>query len=98
MTHANKLSTHTTAPTTQAGRTPAPLSRQDPANCIRVLAMDAVQHAFSYARALQESALSIWKGDNAYANKAQAVRLQRANCNSDAARAGYDPKLDRNAA
>lgn len=53
---------------------------------------------FSYARALQEPALSIWKGDNANAGKAQAVLLHRAKCNSDAARAGYDPKMDRNAA
>lgn len=47
VTHANKLSTRTMASTTQAGRTPAPLSRQDLANCIRVLAMDPVQHARS---------------------------------------------------
>lgn len=53
---------------------------------------------FSYARALQEPPLSIWKGDNANADKARAALLHRAKCNSDAARASYDPKMDRNAA
>jgi fructose-bisphosphate aldolase class I len=41
--------------------------------------------SFSYGRALQASALKAWSGDAANAAAAQAVFIQRAEANSQAA-------------
>ncbi len=41
--------------------------------------------SFSYGRALQQSALQAWKGDNANNPKAQAALLERSRANRDAA-------------
>ena len=45
--------------------------------------------SFSYGRALQQSALSAWKGDNANSPAAQQAFLERASANSRACAGTY---------
>ncbi|KNH08032.1 fructose-1,6-bisphosphate aldolase [Perkinsela sp. CCAP 1560/4] len=49
---------------------------------------------FSYARALQNSAIKAWQGKDQFANKGQAVLLHRARMNSNAARGIYRREED----
>lgn len=49
---------------------------------------------FSYARALQQPALEIWRGDPARAGEAQAAFAHRARLNGLASQGRYDPALE----
>ncbi len=49
---------------------------------------------FSFARAIQEPALEIWRGDNANASDAQQALLHRARCNRAARRGEYDVAIE----
>jgi len=51
--------------------------------------------AFSFARAIQQPALDIWRGADANVVPAQQALYHRAICNRDARRATYDLELDR---
>lgn len=53
---------------------------------------------FSYARALQQPALDIWRGEAANVDKAQAVLAHRARCNRAAARGCYEAAQDKQVA
>jgi len=46
--------------------------------------------AFSFARAIQQSALEIWQGQDSNAKAAQHALLYRAKCNSAARRGEYE--------
>ena len=50
--------------------------------------------AFSFARAIQQPALEIWRGDEANVSAAQQARSYRARCNRDARRGGYNAATD----
>jgi fructose-bisphosphate aldolase class I len=50
---------------------------------------------FSFARAIQQPALEIWKGDPANISAAQQALYHRARCNWAARRGEYDPALDK---
>ena len=50
--------------------------------------------AFSFARALQEPALEIWRGDSANVKAAQRALLHRAQCNRAARRGEYTPAME----
>ncbi len=49
--------------------------------------------AFSFARAIQQPALELWRGLDAQAPAAQQALLYRARCNSAARRGGYSPGM-----
>ena len=51
--------------------------------------------AFSFARAIQEPALSIWRGEEAQAPAAQRALYHRATCNRTARRGEYDSSMER---
>jgi fructose-bisphosphate aldolase class I len=51
--------------------------------------------AFSFARAIQEPALSIWRGEEAQAPTAQRALYHRATCNRTARRGEYDSSMER---
>jgi len=51
--------------------------------------------AFSYARAIQQPALEIWRGDEANVAAAQAALLHRARCNQAARRGEYTAAMER---
>jgi fructose-bisphosphate aldolase class I len=51
--------------------------------------------AFSFARAIQQPALEIWRGREAQVPAAQQALLHRARCNRAARRGEYDPRLER---
>ncbi|HXN32391.1 MAG TPA: class I fructose-bisphosphate aldolase [Polyangiaceae bacterium] len=51
--------------------------------------------AFSFARAIQEPALSIWRGEEAQVSAAQAALYHRATCNRAARRGEYDSSMER---
>ena len=53
--------------------------------------------AFSFARAIQEPALSIWRGEEAQVSAAQAALSHRAMCNLAARRGEYDSAMERRA-
>ncbi len=50
---------------------------------------------FSFARAIQQPALDIWRGDDANVNGAQQTLLQRARCNRSARRGEYTAAMER---
>jgi fructose-bisphosphate aldolase class I len=50
--------------------------------------------AFSFARAIQEPALAIWKGVEANVKAAQRALLHRAQCNSAARRGEYSSAME----
>jgi fructose-bisphosphate aldolase class I len=50
--------------------------------------------AFSFARAIQQPALEIWQGKDAYVSAAQKVLNHRAQCNRAARRGEYSPGLE----
>ncbi len=50
---------------------------------------------FSFARAIQQPALEIWRGDGANVNAAQQTLLQRARCNRAARRGEYTVEMER---
>ena len=49
---------------------------------------------FSFGRALQDRALSIWNGGDADRRAAQEALLHRARCNGAAARGAYDAAME----
>ena len=51
--------------------------------------------AFSFARAIQQPALEIWKGDEANVESAQQALLHRARCNRAARRGEYTTAMER---
>lgn len=51
--------------------------------------------AFSYARAIQQPALDLWRGEDRNVTAAQEILLHRALCNQAARRGVYDSALDR---
>ncbi len=51
--------------------------------------------AFSFARAIQQPALEIWKGEDANAPEAQRALVHRARCNRAARRGGYSAEMER---
>ena len=51
--------------------------------------------AFSFARAIQQPALEIWRGKEANVLAAQQALLHRAKCNMAARRGTYDAALER---
>jgi fructose-bisphosphate aldolase, class I len=51
--------------------------------------------AFSFARAIQQPALEIWRGEVAHAAAAQRELYHRASCNQAARRGEYDAALER---
>ncbi|MCZ6566209.1 MAG: fructose-bisphosphate aldolase class I [Gammaproteobacteria bacterium] len=53
---------------------------------------------FSYGRALQQTAMKTWKGDNANIDKAQQTILWRAKCNGSAALGKYSDAMEQQAA
>jgi len=52
--------------------------------------------AFSYARAIQQPALEIWKGEEAHVMAAQKALYHRACCNSAARRGEYNAAMEKN--
>jgi len=52
--------------------------------------------AFSFARAIQQPALEIWKGDAVNVSAAQQALYHRAKCNSAARRGEYTAAMERN--
>ena len=50
--------------------------------------------AFSFARAIQQPALEIWRGEEAHVLAAQKALYHRANCNRAARRGEYDAALE----
>jgi fructose-bisphosphate aldolase class I len=50
--------------------------------------------SFSYARAIQQPALEIWRGQDANVEAAQIALRHRAHCNQAARRGEYNPKLE----
>jgi len=50
--------------------------------------------AFSYARAIQQPSLEIWRGDEANVKAAQAALLHRARCNQAARRGEYTAAME----
>ena len=51
--------------------------------------------AFSFARAIQQPALEIWKGDEAHVSAAQQALVHRARCNRAARRGEYNATVER---
>jgi fructose-bisphosphate aldolase class I len=51
--------------------------------------------AFSFARAIQQPALELWRGDEANATAAQQALLHRAKCNRAARQGGYSAAMER---
>ena len=54
--------------------------------------------AFSFARAIQQPALEIWKGEDARVSAAQQALVHRANCNRSARRGEYTTAMERTGA
>ena len=54
--------------------------------------------AFSFARAIQQPALEIWRGDNAHVLAAQQALLHRARCNRAARRGVYSAAMEEKSA
>jgi fructose-bisphosphate aldolase class I len=50
--------------------------------------------AFSFARAIQQPALEIWRGEAGNVAAAQQALFHRADCNRAARRGEYDPAAD----
>ena len=50
--------------------------------------------AFSFARAIQQPALEIWRGEDAHAAAAQKALYHRARCNQAARRGEYDAAME----
>jgi fructose-bisphosphate aldolase class I len=51
--------------------------------------------AFSFARAIQQPALEIWRGQEAHVEEAQKALYHRARCNQAARRGEYDVAMER---
>ena len=51
--------------------------------------------AFSFARAIQQPALEIWRGEEAHVLAAQQALAHRARCNRDARRGQYDAAMEK---
>jgi fructose-bisphosphate aldolase class I len=50
--------------------------------------------AFSFARAIQQPALEIWRGEEAHVTAAQKALYHRAKCNQAARRGEYDAAME----
>lgn len=69
-------------------------------NAMNVIAKSAVSRppwplVFSFARAIQQPALEIWRGQNAYAMAAQIALAHRARCNRAALDGDYTAAMER---
>jgi fructose-bisphosphate aldolase class I len=51
--------------------------------------------AFSFARAIQQPALEIWRGEEANVKAAQQALLRRARCNRAARRGEYTAAMEK---
>jgi fructose-bisphosphate aldolase class I len=51
--------------------------------------------AFSFARAIQQPALEIWRGEEANVQAAQKALYHRARCNQAARRGQYDAAMEK---
>ena len=51
--------------------------------------------AFSFARAIQQPALEIWRGEQAHLQTAQQALIHRARCNRAARRGEYDAAMEK---
>jgi fructose-bisphosphate aldolase class I len=51
--------------------------------------------AFSFARAIQQPALEIWRGEEANVQAAQKALYHRARCNQAARRGQYDAAIEK---
>jgi fructose-bisphosphate aldolase class I len=51
--------------------------------------------AFSFARAIQQPALELWKGQDANISAAQQALLYRARCNQAARRGEYSAEMEK---
>ena len=51
--------------------------------------------AFSFARAIQQPALEIWRGEDAHVPAAQKALSHRARCNRAARRGEYDAAMEK---
>jgi len=52
------------------------------------------QVAFSFARAIQQPAMDIWQGKELNVPQAQKALFEQANCNREARRGEYNPKME----
>jgi fructose-bisphosphate aldolase, class I len=70
-------------------------------NAMNVMAKDMSlpwKLTFSYSRALQQAAMSAWKGDSSRTAQAQQILLHRAKLNSAASRGEYRKEMEKQAA
>ena len=51
--------------------------------------------AYSFARAIQQPALEIWRGETGKTQSAQQALYHRARCNGAACRGEYNPKMEK---
>jgi fructose-bisphosphate aldolase class I len=51
--------------------------------------------AFSFARAIQQPALEIWKGEESHVSAAQQALIHQARCNRVARRGEYNASMER---
>lgn len=64
-------------------------------NAMNKLGQHPWELSYSYGRALQEPALTIWHGEQANVDAAQAAFYHRGKCNSAARSGSYTPELER---
>jgi fructose-bisphosphate aldolase class I len=64
-------------------------------NAMNILGDAPWELSFSYARALQEPVLEVWKGKDENKDKAQKELLKRARLNSLAREGKYDPEMEK---
>jgi len=66
-------------------------------NAMHVMYRDKLPWAltFSFARAIQQPALEIWKGKNENVKAAQEMLVHRASLNNAARRGAYNPAMEK---
>lgn len=73
----------------------SPIQATENLNAMNAMGSHPWQLSFSYGRALQEDALSTWRGRADQVNAAQKVFAHRARLNSAARSGGYSPDMER---
>lgn len=73
----------------------SPILATEHLNAMNMMEKQPWQLGFSYARALQEPVLHLWKGDPANTAAAQQALYHRASCNSAARRGTYSQKMEK---
>lgn len=63
-------------------------------NAMNALGPQPWELSFSYARALQEPVLDVWRGDDSNIDRAQKVFAHRAKCNSEARHGRYTKQME----